>query len=181
MELGTGWRRYPNMPRALILQRLVLPILLSTFTPAAVSAGTFPYVGVSFGTPQRPAAQVGVAFGRNVPRGGAEFEMGAGSIIEASIGRGAGQMSVGRSFLLLTDKNPVRLLADMRATISRTWDSPRGGSPHATYAGVEGGLSLSVVRLTLGVAKRLESRLFGANVLVTWGAGVQFRMGKRPN
>ena len=169
------------MPRSLSRLRVPVVIVLGMLMPCAAGAGTFSYLGVSFGTPQRPAAQLGVAFGRNIPGGGGEFEMGAGPIVEASIGRGAGQISVGRSLLLLTDEKAVRVLADIRATVLRTWDSPRGASPHATYAGIEGGLSLSVVRFTLGVSKRIESKSTGANVLVTWGVGLQVRVGKRPS
>ena len=52
-----------------------------------------------------------------------------------------------------------------------------GASAHGTYLGVEGGLSVSFVRFTMGVSKRLEEKAHGADVLFTWGVGVQIRMG----
>lgn len=149
---------------------------LALLMPSPARAGSFPYFGVSFGTPERAAAHAGVAFGGSIPAGGGELEIGGGSIVEFSFGEGAGQFSVGRSLVVLTEEKALRAVADVRATLAHTWDSPRGASPHATYAGIEGGLSVSLVRFTLGVSKRLEQKPIGSDVLVTWGIGVQIRL-----
>ena len=147
--------------------------------PSAARAGTFPYWGLSFGTAERTAASLGVSFGDRIP-GEVEdgFALGTGPVVEATVGMGGATFGVGKSVLVLTDAKSLRLYADWKAVVTRTWDRPRGASAHATYLGVEGGLSLSFVRFTMGVSKRLEDKASGANVLFTWGAGLQVRMGK---
>lgn len=146
--------------------------------PSSAGAGTFPYWGLSFGTPDRATAHLGFSFGDKIPSGADEgFAMGTGPVVEASVGMGAGRIGIGRSVLILTEEKSLRVYGDLKAVATRTWDKPRGASPHATYLGVEGGLSVAFVRLSLGVSKRLEDKSRGANVLFTWGAGVQIRMG----
>jgi len=153
--------------------------LALAFLPSGARAGTFPYWGLSFGTPERAAAHLGVSFGDDIPSEASEgFALGSGPVVEATIGMGAGKIGVGRSLLILTEEKSLRVYGDLKAVAIRTWDEPRGASAHATYLGVEGGLSISFVRFTLGVSKRLEDKARGANVLFTWGAGVQVRIGK---
>lgn len=165
----------PVSPRGLGL----LATLVAALLPAPARAGSFPYFGFSFGTPDRAAARIGVAFGRSIPSGESEVEIGAGPIVEAGIGMGAGQIGFGRSLLILTDEKHLRVLTDVRATVTRTWDSARGASPRSTYAGIDGGLSISFVRFTLGVSKRIEKRSSGANVLFSWGVGAQIAIGNK--
>ena len=160
--------------------RLLCLLSLLLWFPPAARAGTFPYWGLSFGTAERAAAHVGVSFGDDIPSDGSEgFAMGTGPVVEASIGRGAGKIGIGRSILILTEEKSLRVYTDVKAVATRSWDEPRGASPHATYLGVEGGLSVSFVRITMGLSKRLENKSSGASVLFTWGAGVQIRMGKQ--
>jgi hypothetical protein len=154
---------------------LLLNLLLM---PSAARAGTFPYWGLSFGTAERAAAHVGVSFGDDIPSEASEgFAMGSGPVVEATVGMGGGKIGIGRSLLILTGEESLRVYGDLKAVATRTWDAPRGASVHATYLGVEGGVSVAFVRFTLGVSKRLEDKSRGANVLFTWGAGVQIRMG----
>lgn len=153
--------------------------MLLLVLPAGAHAGTFPYWGLSFGTAERAAAHLGVSFGADIPSEADGVAIGSGPIIEATVGMGAGTFGVGRSLLILTDEKSLRVLGDLKAVATRTWDEPRGASRHASYLGVEGGLSISFVRFTMGVSKRLEQKTSGNNVLFTWGAGVQVRMGAR--
>jgi hypothetical protein len=150
-----------------------------TLLPGPAHAGSFPYFGLSFGTPDRAAARVGVAFGQSIPSGGGEVEIGASPIVEAGIGMGAGQIGLGRSLLILTDEKHLRVLSDVRATLTRTWGSARGASPRSTYTGVDGGLSISFVRFTVGVSKRIERRSSGANFLFGWSVGAQIALGSK--
>ena len=157
---------------------IFLALLALAAAPAPALAGSFPYWGLSFGAPGRATAHAGVSFGPDIPGGGSEgFALGTGPVVEASIGMGAGRIGIGRSILILTEENSLRVYGDLKAVATRTWDKPRSASAHATYLGVEGGLSVAFVRLSLGVSKRLEDKARGANVLFTWGAGVQIRMG----
>lgn len=166
-------------PKLRRLSGFLLLLPLFALAPADAQAGTFPYWGLSFGTAERTAASLGVSFGDRIP-GEVEdgFALGTGPVVEATVGMGGAKFGVGKSVLVLTDAKSLRLYADWKAVATRTWDRPRGASAHATYLGVEGGLSLSFVRFTMGVSKRLEDKASGANVLFTWGAGLQVRMGK---
>ncbi len=166
-----------TMPKVRRFSGFLLVSVLALI-PSGARAGTFPYWGLSFGTSERAAASFGVTFGDRVPGDVSEgFALGTGPILEATVGMGGAKLGVGKSFLVLTDQKSVRLLADWKAVGIRTWDRPRGASAHATYLGLEGGLSLSFIRFNLGVAKRLEEKSRGANTLFTWGIGAQVRIG----
>ena len=162
--------------------RVLLMRLLVVALPEIAQAGTFPYWGLSFGTPERAAAHIGLSFGDQVPSDAEEFAMGTGPVVEATMGMGAGKIGIGRSLVILTEHRSARIIADWKVVATRSWGKPRGASAHATYLGIEGGASLSVLRFTLGVSKRIEQKSKGANVLVTWGTGIQIRLGgkKRP-
>ena len=162
--------------RSAALLALSLRFLLA---PSEARAGTFPYWGLSFGTPERAAAHLGFSFGEAIPSDGSEgFAMGTGPVVELAVGLGAGKIGVGKSILILTEEKSSRVYGDLKAVATRTWDDPRGASSHATYLGVEGGLSVAFVRLTMGVSKRLEERSQGADWLFNWGPGIQIRIGK---
>lgn len=165
----------PRLPRS---RGFLLYLLLLALLPSDAVAGTFPYWSLSFGTAERTAASLGVSFGDRIPGEMEEgFALGTGPVIEATVGMGGAKLGVGKSVLVLTDEKRLRLYADWKAVALRTWDKPRGASPHATYLGLEGGLSLSFVRFSLGMTKRLEEKSRGANLLVTWGIGTQIRIG----
>lgn len=158
-------------------RELAAGVLVLSLGAGRSEAGTLPFWGVQFGTPGRATFQTGLVFGSSVPERGSgvgDLSIGTGRILEASIGAGSAKLGVGKSFLVLTEMKAVRATADYRLTATRTWAFPRGASAHSTYAGIEGGLSLSVLRISLGVSKRIEQRSTGANWLWNWGVGAQF-------
>jgi hypothetical protein len=155
----------------------VAALMLSWPSPA--HAGAFPYWGLSYGSPERWAGHIGLSFGDDVPGSGIEgFAMGTGAVIEATIGVGAGTFGIGKSLVILTDEKHLRAVTDLKAIVSRTWNEPRAASANSTYLGVEGGLSMSFVRFTLGFSKRLEERVEGDEWMYHWGVGIQIRIGK---
>ena len=159
--------------------RSLLVVALVLLWPGEARAGTFPYWGLSWGSPDRIAAHLGLSFGDDVPGAGTEgFALGTGTVVEAVVGQGSGTLGIGKSIVILTEENKLRLVGDLKAIGVRTWDEPRSASAHSTYLGVEGGLSLSVVRFTMGVSKRLEDRVEGDEWLYHWGVGIQVRIGK---
>ena len=169
-------RRYAGMNTGR-LDRFLPLVCLFALAPAEARAGAFPYWGLSFGTPQRAAAHLGVSFGRDIPGSDVDgLAIGTGPVIEGAVGMGGAKLGLGRS-VLLPPEDSIRVFADLKAVGTRTWDKPRGASPHATYLGIEGGLSVAFVRVNLGLSKRVENKTRGANYLFTWGAGVQIRMG----
>jgi hypothetical protein len=158
---------------------LLLPALLLLAAPSRARAGAFPYWGLSYGSPERWAGHIGMSFGGDVPGGGVEgVALGTGTVVEATIGLGAGTFGIGKSLVVLTEEKHVRVVTDLKAIVSRTWDEPRAASANSTYLGVEGGLSVAFVRFTLGVSKRLEERSEGDEWLYHWGVGIQIRIGK---
>jgi len=158
---------------------LLLPALLLLAAPSPARAGAFPYWGLSYGSPERWAGHIGMSFGGDVPGGGVEgVALGTGTVVEATIGLGAGTFGIGKSLVVLTEEKHVRVVTDLKAILSRTWDEPRAASANSTYVGAEGGLSVSFVRFTLGVSKRLEERVEGDEWLYHWGVGIQVRIGK---
>lgn len=169
-------------PKRRSLARVLVFVALLLAWPAQARAGAFPYWGLSFGSPERAAAHLGVSFGDAVPGAGTEgFAMGSGTIVEAAVGIGAGTFGIGRSLVILTEEKSVRVLADLKAIVSRSWDEPRSASPNSTYVGAEGGLSIAFVRFTMGVSRRLEDRENGDEWLYHWGVGFQIRIGKAKN
>jgi len=158
---------------------LALFVLLLSAPPSA-RAGTFPYWGLSFGSPDRLAARLGLSFGDHVP--GADTEglaVGTGTVAELAIGQGSGTIGVGKSFIVLVpEERSLRVVGDLKALAVRTWDEPRSASPNSTYLGLEGGLSVAIVRFTIGVSKRLEDRVEGDEWLYHWSLGIQVRIGR---
>lgn len=170
------------IPKRRSLARFVVLACLLLSWPARARAGAFPYWGLSYGSPERAAAHLGVSFGDAVPGAGTEgFAMGSGTIVEAAVGFGAGTFGIGRSLVILTEEKSVRVLADLKAIVSRSWDEPRSASPNSTYVGAEGGLSIAFVRFTMGVSRRLEDREHGDEWLYHWGVGFQIRIGRAKN
>jgi hypothetical protein len=167
------------LPQRRPFARSLVLFALLVSCPGLAHAGAFPYWGISFGSPERAAAHLGVSFGEDVPDAQTEgFAMGSGTILEAAVGMGAGTVGIGRSVVILTEEKSVRVLADLKAIVSRSWDEPRSASANSTYLGVEGGLSVAFVRFTMGVSKRLEDRSEGDDWLYHWGVGIQIRIGK---
>jgi len=160
--------------------RFFIAFTLLVLTAPPARAGTFPYWGLSFGSPDRIAARLGLSFGDHVP--GAETEglaLGTGTVAEVAVGQGSGTLGIGKSFIVLVpEEKSLRVIGDLKAMAVRTWDEPRSASPHSTYLGLEGGLSVAVVRFTIGVSKRLEDRVEGDEWLYHWGLGIQVRIGK---
>ena len=56
-----------GMPEVRPLAPVSIVAALLLVAPSPAQAGSFPYWGVSFGTPLRTAAHVGVSFGQGVP------------------------------------------------------------------------------------------------------------------
>jgi len=166
-------------PQGRSCARFLMLVALLAAWPSQARAGAFPYWGLSYGSPERWAGHLGLSFGDNVPGAGIEgFAMGSGTVLEATVGVGAGTLGIGKSLVILTEEKSLRVITDLKAIVSRTWDEPRAASVNSTYLGLEGGLSVSFMRLTIGVSKRLEERVEGDEWMYHWGVGIQIRIGK---
>jgi hypothetical protein len=163
--------------RPIHARSLFLAALLACW-PSSARAGAFPFWGLSYGSPERWAGHVGLSFGDDVPGSGIEgFAFGTGTVLETTVGVGAGSFGIGKSLVLLTEEKHLRAVADLKGIVTRTWNEPRAASADSTYLGVEGGLSVTFVRFTLGVTKRIEERTRGDEWMYHWGVGIQIRIG----
>ena len=90
-----------------------------------------------------------------------------GVIVEGSGGQGGLRASVGLARFIEVSG------LDARIVIDRTWSSPRDASPDSTYGGIEAGLSIAYVRVSVGVAHRISGPSGPDTTILTWGAAFQ--------
>jgi len=102
-----------------------------------------------------------------VPIGETRTEFRQGIEVEGSAGQGGARASVGLARFL------EAFGLDARAVLTRTWSSPRDASPDSTYGGIEAGVSIAYVRVSVGVAHRIAGASGPDATIVTWGAALQ--------
>src|SRR5262245_10617194 len=93
-------------------------------------------------------------------------EGGGGIIVGGRVGRGGMQAWVGKALIGNVGGG------DLRAVVTRTWNSPRGASANSTYVGGEVGWGL-LVRLSVGFAKRIAGPATDDDTIITWGVGLE--------
>jgi hypothetical protein len=96
-------------------------------------------------------------------------EAGTVFIVGGSAGQGGMQVHGG---MQIGGGQPAQPVGDVRAVITRTWNSPSGASANSTYVGAEVGVGL-IVRFSVGYAKRISGPSRGDDRILTWGAGLQ--------
>ena len=129
-------------------------------------------IGAQFGTPTNALAGGGVLF----DIGGRDYTSGAGPLVMAGVGIGG--FRIGGGVGGLAPEGPALATGvDLQVVASRTSDRPRHASAHATYLGVEAGLVITDVRLTLGFAHRLTGAVGELRNILTWSVGVQIPIG----
>jgi len=101
-----------------------------------------------------------------------------GLLIGASGGSGGGRLELGYVALGFAGSPYMGIGFDGRVNVTRTWDSPQGASPNATYVGVEAGVLVTVVRLSAGVAQRVVGPAGAHGTVFTWSAGIQLAFGQ---
>lgn len=98
----------------------------------------------------------------------------AGLLLQAHAATGGGKLSVGAGFSgrVETDDFKGSATLALKASLARTWGSPRGSEPGLYYLGPELDLSAMRVATSFGVLWRLGGGS-GGSVLFTWGLGIQ--------
>ena len=119
--------------------------------------------GVQYGGPLRISGGLAVF----VPVGEVRTDFREGVVVEASGGQGGVRVSAGLARFL------EAFGLDSRAVLTRTWSSPLNASADSTYGGLEAGLSIAYVRVSVGVGHRIAGPSGPDATIVTWGAGVQ--------
>lgn len=95
-----------------------------------------------------------------------------GVIIEAGAGTGGIRVAGGFGTRVKESGKPVILGQDVLMTYSRTGDEPRKATAHSTYVGAEAGLTLIMVRFSVGVSRRLSGSEGGSATIFTWSVGL---------
>lgn len=163
------------MLRTALTARLVTVVALLLTSAASVRADPVWFLGAQYGTPLRTAATAGVL----IPVGAqpdADVQPSVsrrGVIIDAAVGRGGQRLAVGWGGHLTEGSWLLNYLLDVSGTVTRTSSAPRVASTRSTYAGVSGGLTLSIVRPTAGIERRVAGLHDGKATVFTWGVGVQ--------
>jgi hypothetical protein len=97
-----------------------------------------------------------------------------GLLVQAHAATGGGKLSVGAGFSgrVTTDDFKGSAALALKASLARTWGSPRGTEPGLYYLGPELDLSAMRVAVSLGVLWRLGGGP-GRSVLFSWGLGIR--------
>ena len=119
--------------------------------------------GIQYGAPLRTSGGLAVF----VPVGERGTSRRQGVIVEGSGGQGGVRVSAGLARFV------EAFGLDGRLVVNRTWSSPLGASPDSTYGGLEAGLSIAYVRLSVGVSHRVSGASGPDGTILTWGAAFQ--------
>src|SRR5437016_6263438 len=129
------------------LRAAVLALLLGL--PASAHAGPLFLIGAQYGAPTRAAGTAAIVLPVGPQRSPKNVQPSAersGVLIGASAATGGEQVSAGLGAMLTEGSYLLTYGFDIRGTLTRTREAPRGATADATYAGAEAGLTLSVVR-----------------------------------
>jgi len=97
----------------------------------------------------------------------------AGSLVELAAGRGGGRLSIGLWFGGMSTSHVFpRAGFEIRTSLLRTWNVPRGVDAGVSYVGGELGLRASGIRLGTGVSWRVGGAA-GPYRLWTWTIGFE--------
>ncbi len=90
-----------------------------------------------------------------------------GFIIDGGVGQAGARLSFGPAGIL------EYFESDVRGVVYRTWGEPRGATAKSTYAGVEIGVMIAYVRLSVGAAHRIAGPSGPPANVVSWSVGAQ--------
>jgi hypothetical protein len=160
----------------------IAAVLVVLAWPAAALAQNAPerigrpllLVGLAYDRPLRTAAGLGIL----IPFGAPDTEDHGvlsypGVLVEAGAGAGGRRIGFGLASRVKDSSGPVLFGVDVLMALRWTAASPRSASANATYIGAEAGLLLLAVRVSAGVARRIEGPSGPHRTIATWRVGVQ--------
>ncbi|HEX5068665.1 MAG TPA: hypothetical protein VFV78_00510 [Vicinamibacterales bacterium] len=168
-------RRVPNVLLAAAISAVALPAAAFAQCPKARADRPLFVAGGRYDAPLQGAATGGILiplWDLEYGDAGCSAPAYRGLQVEATAGRGGARLAAGLARRTREDGHPSLFGQDVLVSVMRTGASPREADAHATYLGIEAGLTVLGVRLGLGVAHRLTSAGTKATVF-TWSAGVQ--------
>lgn len=128
-----------------------------------------------YDVPLRALGAVGILLPVGLPTSGdlgCAVKAHEGVMIEAGAGRGGVRFAGGFANRVKATGEPVIFGQDVLVTFSRTGETPRKASAHSTYVGAEGGLTLVMVRFSVGVARRVSGAEGPSATIFTWSVGL---------
>jgi hypothetical protein len=158
----------------------VLAMVALVTLPARLHAGPLILLNAQYGAPMRASAGIGVLSSfdrRKKSRSVEERQVRSGLLVAGNVGKGGEQLAVGIGGLVTEGSYLLIYGFDIRGTVTRTGTSPRQAAAESTYGGVEAGLTLSLVRLSAGYARRLSGAAATRRHALTWSVGVQLPLG----
>ena len=148
--------------------------------PARVHAGPLVLLNAQYGAAMRASAGIGVLTSSDARKGSPSVEerqMRSGLLVAGSVGKGGEQLAIGLGGIV-TQGSYLRTYGfDLRGTVTRTRTSPLEATAESTYGGVEAGLTVSLVRVSAGYARRLSGTSGSDRNTFTWSIGVQLPLG----
>jgi len=161
---------------------LLIAVIAGSATASAQDAQTAPegsplvLFGGRYSAPTRWTGDVAMLFRLGKPRQNGDLgdlQEHRGLEVEASAGVGGARLALGPAFVGKPPGGPALFGADLLVGLTRTWNSPRGASTRSSYAGLEGGLTLLMVRLSAGIAHRVAGTEGPDANIFTWSVGVR--------
>ena len=162
------------------MARLMLCVVILVLAPTVVEAkwpkgyvpkdrSWFSY-GLQYSSIQRVAASFTLVRAR-------ESDVGimSGWFVQAQPGLGGGKVSAGAALVAPSDRAYLPALAGLgiKASLLRTWGTPRDAQPGRTLLGPELDLTIAYAKLSAGWMWRLGER-DGRRGQFTWGLGLGF-------
>jgi hypothetical protein len=137
-------------------------------------------LGAQYGSPLRASASAGVL----IPVGfQTQLDIQPsithrGLLIDVAGGTGGVRLAVGAG-AHMRETQFLYFGLDACATVTRTSKLPVRATADSTYAGLSAGMTLSVVRLSIGVERRAAGASGPKATVFTWNAGIQIPFGGR--
>lgn len=163
-----------------IVRTAVLAVVVLLAVPAGLRAGPLILLNAQYGAPMRASVGIGVlasSNGRNGSRSVEERQMRSGLLVAGNVGKGGEQLAVGIGGLVTEGSYLLTYGFDIRGTVTRTGKSPRQATAESTYGGVEAGVTVSLLRVSAGYARRLSGASGSDRHTLTWSVGLQLPLG----
>jgi hypothetical protein len=131
--------------------------------PTIVRRERIVFASAQYGAPLRTSASLALFVANPNPTRHPRMD---GWIVEGGAGQGGARVSAGTAGFL------EYFGIDLRGVVTRTFARARAADAHAAYAGVEAGMTIAYVRLSIGASHRLTGSGAKPNIF-TWSAALQ--------
>jgi hypothetical protein len=165
--------------RARVVSVAALVTVCGLGLPARAAAGPLILLSTAYGAPLRTSVGVGVlkSPGPKNSRAVQPSQSRSGLLVAGAFGSGGEQGALGIGAMVTEGSYLLTYGFDLRATFTHTRDSPLSATRNAAYVGGEAGVTVSVVRVSAGYARRVTNELGPHRNAFTWSIGAQLPLG----